>query len=223
MNNLKKRRILASKKSGGTSDNIIKNKIIYHLNKFQTKDKSLLDFGAGTGKLIRTLKKFDFKSISGADLFKRPKNLGKKIKWYKSDLNDNLNIDEKFDFIICSETIEHLENPRHTLRTIYKLLKNDGVLILTMPNNESLRSIGALILEKHFVAFLDTCYPAHITAILAQDLIRISNEVGFMKPSIYYTNYGVTPKLTQVTWQKISLGFLKGKYFSDNLIMVTKK
>lgn len=223
MNNLKKRRILASKKSGGTSDNIIKNKIIYHLNKFKTKDKSLLDFGAGTGKLIRILKKFDFKSISGVDLFKRPKNLEKKIKWYKSDLNDKLNIDEKFDFIICSETIEHLENPRHTLRTIYKLLKNDGVLILTMPNNESLRSIGALIFKKHFVAFLDTCYPAHITAILTQDLIRISNEVGFMKPSIYYTNYGVTPKLTQVTWQKISLGFLKGKYFSDNLIMVTKK
>jgi len=39
MNNLKKRRILASKKSGGTSDNIIKNKIIYNLNKFKTKDK----------------------------------------------------------------------------------------------------------------------------------------------------------------------------------------
>ena len=223
MNDLKKKRILASKKSGGTSDNIIYDKIIYHLNKFQTKGKSLLDFGAGTGNLIKILNKFDFKSISGADLFNRPKNLEKTIKWYKLDLNENFNIIKKFDFIICSETIEHLENPRHTLRTIYRLLKNDGVLILTMPNNESLRSIGALIFDNHFVSFLDTCYPAHITAILAQDLIRINSEVGFMKPSIYYTNYGVTPKLTQFTWQDISLGFLKGKYFSDNLIMVTKK
>jgi hypothetical protein len=92
-----------------------------------------------------------------------------------------------------------------------------------MPNNRSLRSYFSLILKDHFVAFLDTCYPAHITAILEKDLIRICKEIGYKKPKIYFTNFGVIPKLTFATWQKISLGLLKGRYFSDNLIMVVKK
>jgi hypothetical protein len=49
LKNIKDIRLNASKKSGGTSDFIIKNKIIYYLKKFKTKGKSLLDFGAGKG------------------------------------------------------------------------------------------------------------------------------------------------------------------------------
>lgn len=223
MKNIKDIRLNASKKSGGTSDFIIKNKIIYYLKKFKTKGKSLLDFGAGKGELINILKKFDFLEVSGVDLLKKPKSLNKDIKWYQFDLNNKFKIKNKFDFVICSETIEHLENPRHILRTIYNILKKRGILILTMPNNRSLRSYFSLILKDHFVAFLDTCYPAHITAILEKDLIRICKEIGYKKPKIYFTNFGVIPKLTFATWQKISLGLLKGRYFSDNLIMVVKK
>jgi 2-polyprenyl-3-methyl-5-hydroxy-6-metoxy-1,4-benzoquinol methylase len=123
LKNIKYIRLNASKKSGGTSDFIIKNKIIYHLKKFKTKGKSLLDFGAGKGELINILKKFDFLEVSGVDLFKKPKSLNKDIKWYQFDLNNKFKIKNKFDFVICSETIEHLENPRHILRTIYNILK----------------------------------------------------------------------------------------------------
>lgn len=223
MTNLKNNRIIASKLSGGTSDNIIKNKIIHFLKKYRTKNKSLLDFGAGKGELLKTLKNFEFAKLTGTDLFQRPKNLESQINWHELDLNEEIKINDKFDFVICSETIEHLENPRHTLRSISKLLKENGILILTMPNNQSLRSICALIFSNHFVAFLNKAYPAHITALVELDLIRISNEVGLLKPTIYYTNYGVIPKFTSHTWQKISFGYLKGKYFSDNLIMIANK
>ena len=223
MKNIKNIRLKASKKSGGISDFVIKDRIIYYLKQFKTKNKCLLDFGAGKGELINILKKLNLSEISGADLFKKPKYLDKHIKWYQLDLNNKFLIKKKFDFVICAETIEHLENPRHTLRTIFKILKNNGILILTMPNNSSLRSIFSLIFKDHFVAFLNTCYPAHITAILEKDLIRICREIGYKKPQIYYTDFGVVPKLTFTTWQKISFGLLKGKYFSDNLIMVTKK
>lgn len=60
MKNIKDIRLNASKKSGGTSDFIIKNKIIYYLKKFKTKGKSLLDFGAGKGELINILKNLIF-------------------------------------------------------------------------------------------------------------------------------------------------------------------
>ena len=79
-NNLKKIRLLASKKSGGTSDLDIKVKIIYYLKKFTTKNKSLLDFGSGKGELIsELLEKFNFKNMAGADLYQRPKKINKLI------------------------------------------------------------------------------------------------------------------------------------------------
>lgn len=80
MKNIKDIRLNASKKSGGTSDFIIKGKIIYYLKKFKTKGKSLLDFGAGKSELINILKKFDFPEVPRADLFKKPKSLNKDIK-----------------------------------------------------------------------------------------------------------------------------------------------
>ncbi len=121
MKNIKDIRLNASKKSGGSSDFIIYDKIIYYLKKFKTKGKPLLDFGARKSELINILKKFDFLEVSGADLFKKQKSLNKDIKWYQLDLNNKFKTKNKFDFVICSETIEHLENPRHILRTIFSI------------------------------------------------------------------------------------------------------
>jgi 2-polyprenyl-3-methyl-5-hydroxy-6-metoxy-1,4-benzoquinol methylase len=223
-NNLKKIRLLASKKSGGTSDLDIKVKIIYYLKKFTTKNKSLLDFGSGKGELIsELLEKFNFKNMAGADLYQRLKKINKLIIWHQLDLNNSFAIKKKYDFVICSETIEHLENPRHTLRTVHRAMKNNGILILTMPNNESLRGIGGLIFGGHFSAFLGSSYPAHITPILKLDLIRICSEIGFKSPLFAYTDSGKVPKFPGITWQKISFGLLQGKYFSDTLVMVVKK
>ncbi len=97
-------------------------------------------------------------------------------------------------------------------------------LILTMPNQESLRSFAGLIMAGHFANFLGSSSPAHITALLRMDLIRICNETGFSKPQFYYTNDGGIPKLPRIKWQSISFGLLGGRWFSDNLaIVVTKK
>ena len=52
MNKLNKLRKLASIKSGGMSDLIIKEKVIFNLKKYKTDGKSLLDFGSGKGELI---------------------------------------------------------------------------------------------------------------------------------------------------------------------------
>jgi hypothetical protein len=113
LKNIKDIRLNASKKSGGTSDFIIKNKIIYYLKKFKTKGKSLLDFGAGKGELINILKKFDFLEVSGADLFKKPKSLNKDIKWYQLDLNNKFKTKNKFDFVIgnppFNDALDHVQ------------------------------------------------------------------------------------------------------------------
>ncbi|MHB1953069.1 MAG: hypothetical protein ACYCOU_04925, partial [Sulfobacillus sp.] len=95
-----------------------------------------------------------------------------------------------------------------------------GCLILTMPNQESLRSLLSLIFRKHFVAFQDRSYPAHITALLRLDLLRICRESSFSAPTFLYTNSGAVPKITSIRWQQISSKLFCGRLFSDNLVMI---
>jgi len=39
-----------------------------------------------------------------------------------------------FDIVICTEVIEHTPNPQKALHEMHRLLKKDGILILTVPN-----------------------------------------------------------------------------------------
>lgn len=80
--------------------------------------------------------------------------------------------------IVASEVIEHLENPRSLLRDVARLLRPDGILVLTTPNNESIRSLLSLTTRGSFAAFGESSYPAHITPVLRIDLARVVDEAG---------------------------------------------
>jgi hypothetical protein len=63
-------------------------------------------------------------------------------------------------------------------------------LILATPNIGAIRSSMALLLRGHYVAFLNSCYPAHVTALFRKDLVRIQTEAGFSDLRFHFTNYG---------------------------------
>ncbi len=50
-----------------------------------------------------------------------------------SDITTIPEPDESFDVILCSEVIEHLPKPINAIKEFNRLLKNDGILILTAP------------------------------------------------------------------------------------------
>ncbi len=220
---LGQRRRKAAEASGGTSCSEIKD-LVLQLVRQEQLTGSILDFGAGKGELIATLLNVGmFTGVSGADILERPAGLPEAVHWYHQDLNEEISAEEPFDAVICSEVIEHLENPRATFRALYKLLRPGGTLILTMPNQESIRSYVGLLFGGHFVQFLGTSYPAHITALLRADLDRICAETRFTRCRFAYTNVGGIPKLPWLKWQQVSLGLLRGRLFSDNLALVARK
>lgn len=212
----------ASELSGGISSEPIKSLILRLLDR-ERASGSLLDFGAGTGELLTRLHaRSRFERLAGIDLFARPATLPAAIDWHQQDLNDVVSIADQFDTVICSETIEHLENPRHVFRSLRRLLRPGGLLILTMPNQESIRSYAGLIFAGHFTHFLGACYPAHITALLRMDLARLCAETGFAPPTFAFTDDGAIPKLATVHWQQILGGLARGRLFSDNVGMATR-
>ncbi|MEH2319940.1 class I SAM-dependent methyltransferase [Nostoc sp.] len=222
--NLKNKRQAASIASGGISSQPIYDNFLELIEDLNIQG-DCLDFGAGIGNLTQLLQSRDcFNSITAADIMQRPVGIDDSIKWISWDLNESLDIlSQQFDVIVSAEVIEHLENPRATTREWFRLLRPNGIIIFSTPNNESWRALIALLLQGHFVLFSDTCYPAHITALLRKDIRRILGEVGFSEPTFVFTNLGGIPKLPQFKWQQISGGLLKGLRYSDNLLTIAYK
>jgi 2-polyprenyl-3-methyl-5-hydroxy-6-metoxy-1,4-benzoquinol methylase len=185
--------------------------------------KNVLDFGAGRGEFAKRLAA-RFAEVTAIDLMERPSHLPLQIQWIKADLNHELRgQDARYDLVVAVEVIEHLENPRAVVRTWHKLLRPGGRLLFSTPNNESVRALAHLLARGHYVEFGDGSYPAHITALLKKDMERILREENFGDISFHYTNHGAVPKLTRFTWQQISGGLLKGRRFSDNIVVSAMK
>lgn len=184
----------------------------------------LLEFGAGAGRFALRLASDEiFQEVVCTDILPRPSAFPNSIEWIEFDLNHTLPLaDGIFDTIVSVEVIEHLENPRAVFREFHRVLKSGGLLVLTTPNQESLRSYAGLVFGGHFASFLGASYPAHITALLRMDFERICSEAGFGKPRFAYSGDGRIPKLTHWCWQKF-FPLLRGRLFSDNFGMSVRK
>ncbi len=214
---------MAAEASGGISSDEIYTMIEETLTDLQLGGRSL-DYGAGLGNLSkRLLSMRRFERLYAADIMEKPDGLAG-VVWLQEDLNNPIQgYASYFDVVVAAEVIEHLENPRSMVRDLFRLCRPGGFVIVTTPNNESLRAVISLLVRGHYVAFNDSCYPAHITALLRKDLSRILQEAGFQPPRFRFTQKGAVPGLTRFTWQGASGGFLRGINFSDGMLAVAQK
>ena len=157
--------------------------IYYHIKKCKginpTKYK-VLDVGVGDGELTFMLCKWGY-NVSGIDIsegkIKRVrKNLDKfglKAKLLVADIFDlHTTFNEHFDFIIISEVLEHLINPKHAVSEIKKLLNDDGVLIITVPYHEKIKYEVCIYCNKL------TPRNGHLHSFDLEDIDNLLNEAG---------------------------------------------
>ena len=224
MSTLGERRMRSALASQGTSKEAVYRAVL-SVTRTTGLSGEVLDFGAGTGVLMgRLLASGLSGTLTGADMLPRPTGIRDDIRWIQADLNEPTPLaDASFDAIVSAEVIEHLENPRAVFREFRRLLKPNGKLLLTTPNQESFRAFASLLLRGHFVDFLDGSYPAHITALVRKDFERIATETGFARPRFFYTDDGGVPRFPTMKWQAVSLGLLRGRLFSDNVLVLTQR
>ena len=138
-----------------------------------------------------------------------------------------------FEHILARDVIEHVASIQDFMEEMHALLLPGATIEITTPHFSCANSFIdptpssspqlGLLFAGHFTQFLGTCYPAHITALLRLDLARLCQEVGFALPRFYFTDIGGVPKRPSIAWQNISFGLLRGRLFSDNLCMVTRR
>jgi 2-polyprenyl-3-methyl-5-hydroxy-6-metoxy-1,4-benzoquinol methylase len=183
---------------------------------------TLLDVGCGGGALWGFVHD-QIETYLGVDAV-RYDALPDSCTFFQADL-DTAQVplpDESADVVVAIEIIEHLENPRAFFRELTRLVKPGGLIVLTTPNQLSLLSKMTFLVRGQFNAFQEGpgLYPAHRTALLEIDLLRLARECGLQEVQIRYTSSGRIPG-TRRHWPAW-LG-LRGRAFSDNVLISAKK
>ena len=182
---------------------------------------SLLDVGCGAGQLHPYIGDL-VESYTGVDVV-RYDSYPEGLDFHLVDLDTGTVplADGAADVVVAVETIEHLENPRAFARELARLTKPGGWMMISTPNQRSFLSLLALVLKGHFVAFQESCYPAHITALVETDLRRIAGELGLEEIAIEYTRRGRMPLSGRNFPAWVSR--IAPRLFSDNLLLAARK
>lgn len=113
----------------------------------------IVDFGCGVGTIDFYLAEKGH-SVTGIDISKDAIQIAnsfkdfkkyKKVTFLEGDLEKNIKKNKKYDFAICSEIIEHVEDDDKLLKIINRSLRKDGFLYLSTPSlNAPLYKLGFL-------------------------------------------------------------------------------
>jgi 2-polyprenyl-3-methyl-5-hydroxy-6-metoxy-1,4-benzoquinol methylase len=104
----------------------------------------ILDVGCGNGVISRHLGRYGF-NVTGIDVSEKAiekaqsLNIYSNVKFMKKSAEELVAEGAQYDAIICSEVLEHLNNPDALLDVLNKSLATDGKLIITVPNGKGPR------------------------------------------------------------------------------------
>lgn len=174
-------------------DNTLRNRHHYNFinnNLELNKITKVLEIGSGSGSFIRFLrKKNNNLAITivepGSDFIPGLKKI-KNVEVY-NDFVENINLVDKYDLVILSHVLEHVENPVTLIKFLFNnLLKVGGYLYIDIPNADyELRNISAAKLAPLM----------HLFFFDGIGLKSILESIGFSTPNIIGEKYKSLPTI----------------------------
>lgn len=147
----------------------------YLTQKYNLKNKTVVEIGCGKGSFLRLLNNLGVKNISGFD----PAYVddGSEIdKLVIKKLFNKKYIKKKIDFIICRHVLEHIRDPHSFIASISECLKSTGSLYFEFP------SLEWILKNKTFFDF----FYEHSNYFSKNSVIKLFNEFGFQNITFRY-------------------------------------
>lgn len=117
----------------------------------ERRGKSILDVGASTGYLAERLAQegYEVTAVEKDPAVARDlEQAGFRV--LIADVEDpSFHLSEAFDIVILGDVLEHLVDPWAALRRFVSVLKDDGLMIISLPNSVSL-PVRLMVLLGHF-------------------------------------------------------------------------
>ncbi|MDR1671948.1 MAG: methyltransferase domain-containing protein [Bacteroidales bacterium] len=183
---------------------------------------AILDVGCCMGIFLHQAMKY-YPSALGVDVSSQmadfvEKNTGVKVL---RDKYENIRFDRQFSCINMSHVIEHIPNPKEWLEQSGKILSEDGILVISVPN--------MLSLSRRFRLFLkylrlrrgkwdSSRTPDHLFEPTVPSMLRFLNENGF--EVVHFKTYS-RKKMTDNS--RFGTWFHQKRYWGSNLRFYLKK
>jgi 2-polyprenyl-3-methyl-5-hydroxy-6-metoxy-1,4-benzoquinol methylase len=166
-------KILSNKTEYKFNQNKFEN-ILRDIKKITNKKGKLLDVGCAVGQFLDTFKKENWKTY-GIELndFERKISQKKKHVVYNKKIEDDFLPKEHFDLVSILEVLEHVYDPLKVIKSISRITKKNGLLIIIVPNVESL---AASIMQSRCNMFLGM---SHITMFSPHTLKLLVEKFSF--------------------------------------------
>jgi ubiquinone/menaquinone biosynthesis C-methylase UbiE len=138
----------------------------------------LLDIPAGEGALAVRLLEMGF-DVSCCDLYPQIFKL-EAIEIKGGDLDKTIPYaDAEFDHVVCVEGLEHIENPANAIREFARVLKPNGMLIVSVPN--------IMNIEER-LKWLFAGYTSHFKPLSSELRKEITEEYGGIEEVALHVN-----------------------------------
>lgn len=142
----------------------------------------LLDIGCGEGFFLEVAQKHW--ETYGVDIseyaINKAKKRCKKTRLYVQDAT-KLDFDNnQFDIIVCFDVLEHLPEPKLCLLNCNRILKANGLLLISTPN---LHSLGRIWKQKNWFGYRDS---THISILSKKVWIEFLAHSNFSILKIFY-------------------------------------
>jgi len=182
---------------------------------------NVLDIGCGAGRLSLMCARYA-KSVTGIDMSRNAIELAKTASDASRINNVNFetrNIDDlpnrRFDIILLSEVIEHLENPEQILKKLSNHLEGRGVLVVSCPAFINFRGSIWMVLQELFQLLMSPSdlrqiYPHHMSKWCGDAEYVIERKIG-----LYY-NWAWAQDAVDDLKQRIRLAFRDKKRENQN-------